>query len=445
MTPTTWHRHPRGLLRTYAWLIVATTAVTLGVAAGVGSASPATYTSSAQVVVHPQPTTGAPLQPQMGTERTIAQSGAVAELAAERLGTSPDQARSGLSVSVVLETTVLEIEYTAATAEAAADGARAFTNAYLDYRNDAAKVAEVVTDPELPASRSGTNRGLVLGLGLLAGLALGAGAAWVWDRVTDRLRDAGELEELTGVPVLGALPRWDHRAGRLAPSGPAREALGFLAARVLAVNGSSRHGVIVVTGPRRGGGTTAVAVNTAVALAAQGREVVLVEANLSAPRLHECLSLASTPGLLDVLDGDTTAESALQRTRWPNLRVLTAGVTSATEHPLHVDHFRLTLAHLAAHALVVVDAPPLLVVADSLILAEQADVVLLVADLRSGTRSDASDALGFRENAPAQPAGWVVNRPQRPNRRRSPHPQRELRETVTVTEEPRLTGVRAHS
>jgi Mrp family chromosome partitioning ATPase/capsular polysaccharide biosynthesis protein len=443
MTPSTWHRHSRGLLRTHAWLILAATAVTLGVAAAVASASPPTYTSSAQVVVHPQPTTGAPLQPQMGTERTIAESGAVAELAAERLGTSPDQARSGLSVSVVLETTVLEIKYTAATAEAAADGARAFTYAFVNYRNDAAKVAEVVTDPELPVSSSRSNRSLVLGLGLLAGLALGVGAAWTWDRVTDRLRDAGELEELTGLPVLGALPRWDLHAGDLAPHGPAREALGFLAARVLALNGASRHGVITVTGPRRGGGTTTVAVNTALALAAQGREVVLVGADLSAPRLHECLGLAPTPGLLDVLDGDTTAESALQRTRWPNLRVLTAGITSATEHPLHVDHLRLALAHLAAHALVVVDAPPLLVVPDSLILAEHADVVLLVADLRSGTRSDASDAVGFREHVPAQPAGWVANRPQRPNRRGSPHQERGLRETVT--EEPRLTGIRAHS
>jgi Mrp family chromosome partitioning ATPase len=442
MTPTTTlHRRPRGLLRRYAWLIVATTAVTLGVAAGVGSASPPTYTSSAQVVVHPQPTTGAPLQPQMGTERTIAESGAVAQLAAERLGTSPDQARSGLSVSVVLETTVLEIEYTAATAEAAADGARAFTNAYLDYRNDAAKVVEVVTDPELPASRSGTNPGLVLGLGLLAGLALGAGAAWVWDRVTDRLRDAGELEELTGVPVLGALPRWDHRAGWLAPSGPAREALGFLAARVLALNGSSRHGVIVVTGPRRGGGTTAVAVNTALALAAQGREVVLVGADLSAPQLHQCLKLAATPGLVDVLDGTATVESALQPTPWPNLRVLTAGVTSATEYPLHVDHLRLALAHLAARALVVVDGPPILVGADSLILAEQADVVLLVADLRAGTRADASDAARFREHAPAPTAGWVANRPQRPTRGSLPHHERGLRETVP--EEPGLRDVRA--
>jgi len=441
MSTTSRQRHQRGLLRTYAGLIVATTAVTLGVAAAVSSASPPTYTSSAQVVVHPQPTTGAPLQPQMGTERTIATSGAVAELAAERLGMNPDQARSGLSVSVVLETTVLEIEYTARTAAAAADGARAFTNAYLDYRNDAAKVAEVLTVPEMPLSRSGTNRGLVLGLGLLAGLALGVGAAWAWDRATDRLRDAGELEELTGVPVLGDLPQWDHRAGCLAPPGPAREALGFLAARVLALNGSSRHGVIVVTGPRRGGGTTAVAVNTALALAAQGREVVLVGADLSAPRLHECLKVAAAPGLVDVLDGATTAESALQRTGWPNLRVLAAGVSSATEHPLHVDHLRLALAQLAAHALVIVDAPPMLVGADSLILADQADAVLLVADLRSGTRSDASDAVGFREHGTTQPAGWVVNRPQRPTRRSSPHQTRRLQETVPV--EPGLRDVRA--
>jgi len=444
MTPTTWHRHPRGLLRTYVWLIVAATAFTLGVAAAVASASPPTYTSSSQVVVHPTLTTGAPLQPQMGTERTIAESGMVAELAAERLGTSPDRARAGLSVSVVLETTVLQIEYTADTAEAAADGAQAFTNAYLTYRNHGSdKVAEVVTDPQLPASGSGANRVLVLGLGLLAGLTVGVGAAWAWDRATDRLRDAGELEELTGLPVLGAVPGWSRYSGSLAPPGPASEALGFLAARVSALNSSSRHGVIVVTSPRRGAGTTTVALNAARALAAQGREVVLVGADLGAPRLHELLDLAPGPGLLDVLEGDSTAEGALQRTPWPNLRVLTAGATSAGQHQLHVDHLRLALAHLAAHAMVVVDAPPLLVGADSLILADQADAVLLVADLRSGTRSDARAAGSFRERRPAQPAGWVVNRPQRPVRRTSQPTNAELRETVP--EEPGLAGVRASS
>lgn len=439
MTPNNRPRHSRGLLRTYAWLIVTATAVTLAVAAGVAASAQTTYTSSAQVVVKPLPTAGTPIQPQMGTERAIALSGEVAERAAERLGTEPDTARDGLSVTVLLETTVLQISYTAASPEEAVEGARAFTNAYVDHRNatGAARTAEMVTTPELPTRGSGANLLLVLGLGALAGVALGVGSAWLWDRTTDRLRDGAELEELTGVPVLGTLPRWERRAGWLAPSGPAGEAVGFLAARLATLTEGRRHGVtVVVTSPRPGSGTTTVAVNTALAFAALGREVILVGADLHAPRIHECLGLARAPGLLDVLDGDSTAEAALQRTTRPNLKVLTTGHRSTGTRDLHIDHLRLALAQLVARAVVVVDAPPLLSCPESLILTNEADVVLLVADLRSGTRSDAEDAVDLCQGFASQTAGWVVNRPQHRARRRSRRFTGRRRTTATGIPDP---------
>lgn len=422
MTPHDRPRHSRGLLRTYAWLIVAATAVTLAVAAAVAGSAPTTYTSSAQVVVRPQPTEGAPIQPQMGTERAIALSGEVADRAAERLGTDPDSARSGLSVSVLLETTVLQISYTAATPELALTRARAFTHAFVDHRNAQGdeRTAEVVTQPELPTEGSGANLLLILGLGGLAGIALGVGGAWAWDRASDRLRNAGELEELTGLPVLGTLPQWERRAGWLAPSGPAGDAFGFLAARLVALTEGRRHGVtVVVTSPRPGTGTTTVAVNTALAFASLGREVILVGADLHAPRMHECLGLAPAPGLLDVLDGDSTTETALQRTARPNLKVLTTGQRMMGSRDLHVDHLRLALAQLVARAVVIVDAPPLLTCPESLVLTHEADAVLLVADLRTGTRSDAVDGVGLMHDLPTKTAGWVVNHPHRRARRKA--------------------------
>jgi Mrp family chromosome partitioning ATPase len=175
-------------------------------------------------------------------------------------------------------------------------------------------------------------------------------------------------------------------------------------------------------------------VNTAITLAAMGRDVVLVGADLHAPRLHEYLGLAPSPGLLDVVDGDCSAEMALQRTSRPNLRVLAAGARPGVEPHLHVDQLRLVLGQLAAHALVVVDAPPLLTWADSLLLTDQADAVLLVADFRSGTRSDAAHAVALGQGFQSQLTGWVVNRPQRRSRRTSG--SAGVSDLETVPEEP---------
>jgi Mrp family chromosome partitioning ATPase len=421
-------RRRHGLLRTNAWLVYTATVITLGVAALVAATATVTFTSTAEVVVKPQPTAGAPIEPQMGTERAIAESGAVAERAAQSLGEEPAAAQAGLSVSVALDTTVLVIQYRADTAQEALDGARAFTNAYLDFRNSdqSARVAEAVTQPDLPAHGSGANLVLVLGLGLLAGLCVGVAAAWVYDRVVDSVRDAGELEEQTGLPVIGAVPRWSRHPGRDHPPRPAREAFGYVAAALLAETGGRRHGVTVaITSPRVGAGTTTVAVHTARALAAQGREVVLVGADLHDAHLQECLEVAPSPGLVDVLHSDCTVEGALQRTSDPHLRVLVAGTEGDTDLRLNVDNLQLLLAQLGSRALVLVDAPPLLSRSESVVLAEHADLVLLVANLRGGTRRDAAAAAALLQGLRTRVAGWVVNRPPRGSRRthrRGPEP-----------------------
>jgi Mrp family chromosome partitioning ATPase len=420
MSTTPRQHRRRGLLRTHAWLVATATLVTLVVAGLMAATSPVTYTSTAEVVVKPQPTSGAPIEPQMGTERAIAQSGAVAERAALRLGESAAEARAGLAVSVALETTVLEIQYTAGSARKALEGADAFTNAYLDFRNGdgPARVAVTVTDPVLPSHGNGANVAMILALAAMLGLGLGVGAAWLYDRISDRLRDADELEEQTGVPVLGELPRWRQQEGRLDPPRSARQVFGYVAAALLAKAGSRRHGLtVVVTSPRRGAGTTTVAVSTARTLAGQGRDVVLVGADVRDSSLRECLGVAAAPGLVDVLRGDCTAERALQRTSDPHLRVLAAGATREGGLRLHVDDLQLLLAQLGSGALVVVDAPPLLTWSDSLVLADRADLVLLVADLRGGTRTDAAAGVTLLRDLRPSIVGWVANRPPRRPRR----------------------------
>lgn len=438
MTPT--RRAPRGLLATYWWLIAATLVATVAAAAGVASRSPVTYTSSAQVVVLPEPTIGVPIQPQMATESAIASSGAVASLAMPNLGPDAGEGASGLSVSVVLATNVLQISYSAPTAQDAYRGAVAFSNAYVTYRNTGQKtnVAEVVTSPAVPTSGSGSNLLLILGVGGFAGLALGVGAAWAWDRLTDRLRSAADVERLAGATVLAELPRWSRSARAFAPAGRPAEAAGFMATRLHALAGGRRHGVtLVVTTPRRGGGTTTLAANVARTLALQGCEVVLVGADVHAPRTHQSFSTFASPGLIDVLTGVCTLDDAVQPTDYAGLRVLAAGTAPELERPLNVDQLRLVLAQLAAGAVVVVDAPPLLSWPVSFILASHANAVLIVADLRAGTRADASAAAGLLGEGVA--VGWVSNRPRRTRRRlrarlgRMPFPVRRRRAHARVS------------
>jgi Mrp family chromosome partitioning ATPase len=435
-------RHPRpaGLLRTHAWLIVVAVAVTIGSAYAVALSRPSNYVATAQVSLGPEQAGGTALRPEMASERAIALSGNVTASAADVLGRAPEQARQGLSVSVVVESSVLNIRYTSATGATAAAGARAFAESYVDYRNTVAgtRLARVVTWPDTVV-RSGTNLPLIMGVAVLAGLALGVGAAWAWDRLAGRIRDPEELTEHSGLPVLGEIPRWRARES-LAPPGSAQEAFSYVAARLDPLVSQQRENLrIVVTSPCAGGGTTTVAVNTALAFAAQKRAVVLVGADLHHAGLHDVVGAPRTPGLLDVLSGGCTLESALLPTPWSNLSVLSVGGTSETSRAaLQPDLLALVLDELGARAIVVVDAPPILAAADSLMLVGKADVLLLVGDLRSGRRRDVDRAMRQIEGSRPETGWWVSNRPRRSVRSRpeeSAAAPTALAESVLSTDE----------
>lgn len=410
---TAIRRRPRhaGLLRIHAWLILTAVVITVGSATAVVLTRPSSYVATAQVSVGPEQAGGTALRPEMASERQIALSGAVAARAADVLGHEPDEADDGVAVSVVIESSILNISYTAASPEAAANAARAFTQSYVDYRNSVAgtRIAHVVTWPDA-VKPSAANLPLIVAVALLAGLVLGVAAAWVWDRVVDRVRDADEFTDRSGLPVLAEIPRWSG-PGSLAPD-TARAAFAYVSARVGTL-GSQRDADlrIVVTSPRAGAGTTTVALNTAIAIAAQERDVVLVGADLQEPRLHEILDVPPAPGLIQVLNTACALESAVRDTGWQSLSVMTAGAASATHGGLQPDMLGVVLDQLSTGAIVVVDAPPILESADSLALVDKADVLLLVGDLRSGKRDDVERAIQLIEGIRPAACGWIANLP----------------------------------
>jgi Mrp family chromosome partitioning ATPase len=409
----------RGLLRTHLWLVVLATCVAVGAAVAAAAAKPVTYAATAEVVVSPQRTNSTPLLPDMGTERAIAQSGVVVQRGAAALGVDDATVRGSLSVSVVIDSRVLHISYTASTALAAFRGASVLATSYVDYRNgrDAGQVATLVTLPSMPTSGSRGSLPLFLVLGLVAGLTVGVAAAWLWDRVWDRVRSAAELRQLSGLPVLARLPRWESARSPLPPAGPARQSLAFVAAQLASVIGRVGGKTIVVTSPRAGAGTTSVACGTAAALAAQGKRVVLVAASPGGRPLEQVLGITTSSGLSELLSRGGSTAIALHPTDVRNLFVMPTGGAPGVD--LELENVHLVLERLEKRAFVVIDAPPVLTSPDCLLLADVADLVVLVGDLRSGTRRDVSEALALLYDVGPRLAGWVANLPpRRPDRAR---------------------------
>lgn len=256
---------------------------------------------------------------------------------------------------------------------------------------------QVIQPAQLPLAPSSPNHELNLALGIIIGLAIGVAIASIDERTRQRRPSEVMLEQYLDAPILGAIPKSRVTLSRLArpaiigdPRGRAAESYLLLRTNLLAVNGSRGDKTVMITSGVRGEGKTTTAVNLSAALAQMGKEVILVSADLRNPRLHSFFGIPNSYGLIQVLKGEMGFDDAVHKTMVPRLRVLPSGPPSSAGEPveqLQSDRMLEVLARCSESAdVVVIDAAPVLPVADSLVLAPVVDGVLFVADSRRATR-----------------------------------------------------------
>src|ERR1035438_10169073 len=325
------------------WVVLATMACIAG-AWLVGSGGTTQYTSTAVVDVEARVFANTvPVTPNLANEKAIATSGSVLDSAARSLGMTSDGLATQLAVSSPASTNLLAIACTMAEPAVAQRCAAAVSQAYANFRNDAASSTSVrahdsfsvtvVTPALLPSTRAGTSKMVVLSLGAVLGLALGVGTAFVRDRFDDRVRD--DLEGCLDAPVLTAVPRVRRSAGpasvfRSAPHSRAAEAYRHLRVRLdsLIAATDSQGKVVLVTGAQAGEGRTCVASNLAAALAHAGANVLLVDADLRHPSLSEVFHTSERRGLIDLLAGGASLNEVIVPTDLPGLGLVTVGTAS---------------------------------------------------------------------------------------------------------------------
>ncbi|NEA30352.1 polysaccharide biosynthesis tyrosine autokinase [Streptomyces sp. SID13031] len=405
----------RGIVRSYLWLIILVTILTAGAAAATVISRPKVYVGVSQVVVYADPGRGAGAVPDMGTEREVANSGLVSAAAAKTLRIGVTQATDGLSVSVPVDANVLQFKYTSASRVRALNGAAAFTDAYVDYRNNGrkAKLADVISPATVPTEPEEANLPLIVGLGLVLGAMLGIGFAFVWDRVRGRFRGSGDVTRQTGLKVLAQVPAVRLRFPLIPETGPptpTREVFGYLAAHLTTLISRGKGASLVVSSPAPGAGKTTVAAQLAIAMAATGKEVVLIGGDLRHPDLHLLFGTPLTPGLTDVLSDRSKLDRAVHATEFVNLRVLASG-TPRVGAWINVEDLELLLQGLSKHAFVVIDAPTAIGASEAAVLAGRADFTLLVVDPHRGSRAEAESAVAALTAVGANLIGCVANQP----------------------------------
>ena len=269
-----------------------------------------------------------------------------------------------------------------------------------------------------PAAPSWPSIPLVLVAGGFAGILLGVGLALILNALDQRVRQASQAEALLGVPLLGTIPRTRNLGTvPLIEEAALRSSFGE-AVRALRTNltfvdiGGSPRRIILVTSSVPGEGKSTISLSLAASLAAAGKSVILVDADLRVSRLSERLGLEAGVGLTDALLGRAAVTDLLQPIGESGaLRVLASGRTPPNPAELLASPtFDRILQELHAEAdYVVLDAPPVLPVADSLVLARAADAVLFVVGSALVKRPQLTNAKDALQRVHAPLVGVVVN------------------------------------
>ena len=263
---------------------------------------------------------------------------------------------------------------------------------------------------------------LNVALGLVAGLALAAGLAWLLAQLDDRLRTPAAAHAALGLPVLSSVPRTPVPPILAPPQTAAAEAYRFLRTNIDFSNVDAPPRLLLVVETTGAGQAAGVAANLAAATAASGRRVLLVEADLRAPVVSGMFGQPGTSGLTNLLlDGRAPLPPPAARDV-PNLWVLPGGpVPPNPADVLGSQRMAALLQTLrAGYDQVVVVAPPVPLWPDALALASQADGVVLVVDAPTARRGGAQDAVAALRQVGGRVLGVVLARVRPPGRLAAP-------------------------
>jgi len=277
------------------------------------------------------------------------------------------------------------------------------------------EIVDVAEVPRLPLMTNTTTNLLV---GLLVSGIMAIAMAFACEVLDSRVRTAGQIKELLGLPFLGTLPNVSKRTLRgkklvLSSGTPAvyAEACRALRTNVLAAAGGKGHQSLVITSAAPGDGKSVVAVNLAVALGRSGKRVLLVDADLRRPTLHELLECRQRPGLAEVLTGSRKPSEAIASTHCSGVWLLPSGTgLSNPSEQLGSTRFNEFLERLGeSFDWVIIDTPPVMAVTDPAVIARVANGVLFVVNARRTHQRVAQAAVDRLEAAGATFAGAVLN------------------------------------
>jgi capsular exopolysaccharide synthesis family protein len=285
-----------------------------------------------------------------------------------------------------------------------------------------ARILEPASVPEKPLLGK---KAILLVLGSLLGILLSTATVVILEIRDTFIKTLKEAKDVFGYTLLVTIPSFGKKAMtrgkdkewtvpnipvRDTPQSPISEAYRMLQANLKFLSSDKPLKVIVVTSSVAKEGKSTVSANLAAAMAQLGRRVLLVDADMRHPLQHHIWELINAVGLSNVIVGQADFKTAATEVI-PNLDVLTAGVVPPNPQALLDSKRMASLIEYFSdqYDFTIVDAPPLVLAADALILGQMTDGVLLVVRPGVVDSNSAAAAKEYLQRSGQNVLGLVAN------------------------------------
>lgn len=277
----------------------------------------------------------------------------------------------------------------------------------------------IIDQAQVPLKKFKPNLMTNLSFGALLGLLLGISGAFLREFMDDSVKNVNELERTSQLPVLGVVPEvLNNTPSQLAqltirePKSGVAESFRSLRTAMRFLFKNETGGIIFVTSACAGEGKTTSAINLACAYANAGSRVLLIDADLRNPSLHKMLNITAPLGLADYLSGQFEAENLVHVTNVLRLNLMPAGklpedpaeLLSSTLMQELIESTRKEYDHI------IIDGPPVLGLADALVLSSLADTTLLAVRAENTRIGAVNNALKRLRQSDANLSGILLNR-----------------------------------
>ncbi len=418
------------------WVLVLLPVLVLGGAIGyLSMKTPPSYRSSATVYVTLS-SSGSATDLNQGANYTQAQMLSFAQLATMPivlepaieelgLGISPKQLAERVSASTPSGTSLLTVSVAGSSPQATAEAANAVAAELTTVIQALAPVSEsgrgtitatIVKDAVPPAYPFSPNTKRNVMAAVFAGLLLGIVAAYLRQALDTRVRTARDVDAVIGVPVLGSVRPVKRAAGfsfaGFEGVGDAQgEEFRRIRTNLQMIGRVGTPKVFAVSSAVSGEGKSYTALRIAASFAAAGDRVLLIDADLRRPSIATALGIEGAAGLTECLVGRATFDEVAQVVG-DALTVLASGAVPPNPSELLAsrEFEEILVRGRERFDVVVVDAPPLLPVADAVVISRIVLGIVLVVDVSRVRRAQIQRAVETVRLGGGRVVGAVLNR-----------------------------------